>query len=168
MNTKPAKVTGIVAIIAGIVFILAGGVTWGLISSNLTEQKITVAEDSPMLPGDEVDGPFSAFAEAQIINEHAMHATEGKTYAELGAEVKAAEAAGDTAKAEELQGQRTTVMNASFLRASLFTSVIAYGVATLVMGLGVILALAGWTFTNVAKTAAPVVAGAGRREAALV
>ncbi len=164
MNTKPAKVTGIVAIVAGIVFILAGGVTWGLISSNLVEQKITVAEDSPMLPGDEVDGPFSAFAEAQIINEHAMHATEGKTYAELGAEVKAAEAAGDTARAEELQGQRTTVMNASFLRASLFTSVIAYGVAALVMGLGVILALVGWTFTNLATPARVVAAADLERE----
>ncbi|WP_152203437.1 aromatic ring-opening dioxygenase LigA [Georgenia thermotolerans] len=164
MNTKPAKVTGIVAIVAGIVFILAGGVTWGLITSNLVEQKIVVAEDSTMLPGDEVNGPFSAFAEAQIINEHAMHATEGKTYAELGAEVKAAEAAGDTAKAEALQGQRTTVMNASFLRASLFTSVIAYGVAALVMGLGVILTLVGWAFTTLAAPAGAVAATTAERE----
>ena len=115
-----------------------------------------------MLPGDAVDGPFSAFAEAQIINDAREHAAEGKTYAQLGAEVKAAEAAGDTALAEELQGQRTTVMNASFLRASLFTSVIAYGVAALVMGLGVILALVGWAFTSVAKPA-PVAAVTHRR-----
>ncbi|MFD1505381.1 aromatic ring-opening dioxygenase LigA [Georgenia yuyongxinii] len=157
MNFKPAKVTGIVAIVAGIIFILAGGVTWGLITSNLAEQNITVAGDSKMLPGDDVNGPFSAFAEAQIIDEHAMTATEGRTYAELGGLVKEAEAAGDTALAEELQGQRTTVMNASFLRASLFTSVVAYGVAALVMGLGVILAVIGWTFTGLAKTA-PVTA----------
>ncbi|WP_448070775.1 aromatic ring-opening dioxygenase LigA [Georgenia yuyongxinii] len=157
MNTKPAKVTGIVAIIAGIVFILAGGVTWGLITSNLTEQNISVAEDSPMLPGDDVNGPFSAFAQAQIINTHAESLTGGKTYAELGGDVAAAEEAGDTALAEELQGQRNTVMNASFLRASLFTSVVAYGVAALVMGLGVVLAVVGWAFTGLAKTA-PVTA----------
>ena len=153
MNTKPAKVTGIVAIVAGIIFILAGGVTWGLITSNLNEQKITVAEDSPMLPGDDVNGPFSAFAQAQIINTHAESLTGGKTYAELGGDVAAAEEAGDTALAEELQGQRNTVMNASFLRASLFTSVVAYGVAALVVGLGVVLALVGWAFAALARTA---------------
>jgi hypothetical protein len=112
-----------------------------------------------MLPGDDVNGPFSAFAEAQIINEHALSATDGKTYAELGAEVRAAEEAGDTALAEELQGQRNTVMNASFLRASLFTSVVSYGVAALVVGLGVLLLITGAAFNSLAK-AAPAVAGA--------
>jgi preprotein translocase subunit SecF len=159
MNTKPAKVTGIIAIIAGIIFILAGGVTWGLITSNLNEQKITVSDDSPMLAGDDVNGPFSAFAQAQIINTHAEAATSGKTYAELGGEVAAAQEAGDTALAEELQTQRTTMMNASFLRASLFTSVVAYGVAALVVGLGVILILVGWAFTSLARTAPVVAAG---------
>ncbi|MFD1506638.1 aromatic ring-opening dioxygenase LigA [Georgenia yuyongxinii] len=152
MNTKPAKVTGIIAIIAGIIFILAGGVTWGLITSNLNEQNITVADDSPMLAGDSVNGPFSAFAQAQIINTHAEAATNGKTYAELGGEVAAAQESGDTALAEELQTQRTTMMNASFLRASLFTSVVAYGVAALVMGLGVVLILVGWAFSSLGRT----------------
>ncbi|RPF26974.1 aromatic ring-opening dioxygenase LigA [Georgenia muralis] len=158
MSKSATKIAGIVSIIAGIVFIVAGAVTWGLITSNLAEQNITVADDSEMLPGDDVNGPFSAFAEAQIINRHAMDSTGGKTYAELGGEVGAAEAAGDTALAEELQGQRTTVMNASFLRASLFTSVVSFGVAALVMGLGVLWILVGWALTSL-RTApvAPVV-----------
>jgi zinc transporter ZupT len=40
-------------------------------------------------------------------------------------------------------------MNASFLRASLFSSVIAFGVAALVMGLGVIVGLIGFALTKV-------------------
>jgi hypothetical protein len=159
MKNSTAKLAGIVSIVAGLIFIIAGAVTWGLITSNLSEQNITVAEDSSMLPGDDVNGPFSAFAEAQIINEHALSATNGKTYAELGADVRAAEEAGDTALAEELQGQRNTVMNASFLRASLFTSVVSYGVAALVVGLGVLLLIFGAAFNSLAKTA-PAVAGA--------
>ncbi|WP_127126632.1 aromatic ring-opening dioxygenase LigA [Georgenia sp. SYP-B2076] len=158
MKSAPAKITGIIAIIAGIVFIVAGGVTWGMISSQLSDQKITVSEDSPMLPGDTVDGPFSAYAQAGIINTHALKATEGKTYAELGAAVNAAKESGDTAAAEELQTQRNTVMNASFLRASLFTSVVAYGVAALVMGLGVVLILVGWAFNSLSAAAPMVVA----------
>jgi hypothetical protein len=163
MKNSTAKIAGILSIVAGLVFIIAGGVTWGLITSNLADQNITVAEDSPMLPGDDVNGPFSAFAQAQIIDTHAMAATEGKTYAELGGLVKEAEAAGDTALAEELQGQRATVMNASFLRASLFTSVVAYGVAALVMGLGVLFIVVGAAFNSLAK-AAPAVAAARVRD----
>ncbi|MPV87420.1 aromatic ring-opening dioxygenase LigA [Georgenia ruanii] len=144
---------GIIAIVAGILFIVAGAVTWAMITSNLSEQKIVVAQDSPVLAGDGVNGPFSAFAQAQIINTHAEHATGGKTYAQLGDEVTAAQQAGDTAKAEQLQAQRTTVMTASFLRASLFTSVVAYGMAALVVGLGILLILIGWALGNLARVA---------------
>ena len=151
MKTNTARFAGILSLIAGIVLIVAGAVTWGLITTNLAEQNITVAQDSKMLAGDEVNGPFSAFAEAQIINEHALDATGGKTYAELGAEVRTAEQAGDTALAEELQGQRNTVMNASFLRASLFTSVVSYGVSALVIGLGVLFLVFGAAFLALAR-----------------
>lgn len=159
MKNSTAKITSIISMIAGLVFIIAGGVTWGLITSNLTDQNITVAEDSTMLPGNDVNGPFSAFAQAQIIDKHALAGTEGRTYAELGALVNEAKEAGDTALADELQAQRTTVMNASFLRASLFTSVVAYGVAALVMGLGVLFIVVGLGFRSVSGvSAAPSVA----------
>jgi hypothetical protein len=42
-------------------------------------------------------------------------------------------------------------MTASFLRASLFTSVTAFGVAALVMGLGLLFILVGLAFLGVAK-----------------
>jgi hypothetical protein len=35
-------------------------------------------------------------------------------------------------------------MNGSFLRASLFTSVVSFGIAAMSMGMGVCLALIGW------------------------
>lgn len=57
---------------------------------------------------------------------------------------------------EELQAQRDSVMNASFLRASLFTSVVSYGVALLVMGLGALFILLGLGMRQLAK--APAVA----------
>jgi len=167
---NPPRVAGLISLIAAAVLLVAGIGTWAMISTNLVAQNITVAKDSPMLPGDLVDGPFSAFAEAQIIEHHALTSTEGKTYADLGAEqtkVKtAAKAAGidlDSkdpaviaanqanpqytqfkADLDKWTAQRTQAMNASFLRASLFTSVVAYGVAALVIGLGVMFGLVGW------------------------
>ncbi|UNX54278.1 aromatic ring-opening dioxygenase LigA [Georgenia sp. TF02-10] len=162
MNSKPARLAGIIAIIAGILFIIAGGVTWGMVTSQLKAENITVPEDSPMLAGDRVDGPFSAYAQANIINEHALAGTEGRTYAELGDAMHEVEEG--SPEHAELQAQRATVMNASFLRASLFTSVVSYGVAALVMGLGVLFGLVGWALTSLA--ARPAAVPAATREAA--
>lgn len=160
MSKSATKIAGIVSIIAGILFIVAGGVTWGIVSNQLAAENITVPEDSSMLPGDKVDGPFSAYAQAQIINEHALAGTEGRTYAELGSAMREVEEGSE--EHQELQQQRTSVMNASFLRASLFTSVVSYGVAALVMGLGVLWILVGWALTTLRTAPAGPVASESR------
>ena len=62
-------------------------------------------------------------------------------------------------------------MTASFLRASLFTSVVAFGVAALVMGLGVLFILVGAAIVALAERreeAAPVIAPAGESGAVAV
>ncbi|OYN86587.1 hypothetical protein [Parenemella sanctibonifatiensis] len=148
---KPIKITGIASLVLAIVFVLAGAVTWGMVTSQLRAENITVPGDSSLLPGARVQGPVSAYAQAQIINEHALKATGGKTYAELGKLATEAEKAGDADAAAEYQKQRATIMNASFLRASLFTSVVAYGVALLVVGLGFFMGLVGWSQLSIAK-----------------
>ena len=118
---------GTIVIVIGIVFAVAGVVTWFIVSDQLAAEKITVSEDADFLAGQDVTGPFTAYAEAQVINKHALEATEGKTYAELEREDPA----------------RQTAMQASFLRASLFTSVVAFGVAALATVLGILLVLIG-------------------------
>jgi hypothetical protein len=75
--------------------------------------------------------------QTQVINEHALEATGGKTYAAL----------------EQDDPVRDTAMLASFLRASLFSSVVAYGVALMAMGVGVALILIGLALSSVAKAA---------------
>src|SRR5699024_7079931 len=92
--------------------------------------------------GQEVRGPLTAYSQADIIDTHALAGTEGRTYAELGAAMQ--EVDPESPEAEELQAQRDSVMNASFLRASLFTSIVAYGVAALVIGLGIVLIVVAW------------------------
>jgi len=128
---------GILGIIGGVVLIAGGAAVWGMVSSQLTDQNITVAEDAPFLAGDLVDGPFSAYAQATIINTHALAMSDGKTYAEL----------------EQDDPLRDTVMNASFLRASLFTSVVSFGVAAFAMGMGLLTGLTGYALTRLAPSA---------------
>lgn len=147
------KLTGIFALVAGIVMIVAGGVVWGMVSSQLRAENITVPGDAKFAAGSQVAGPISAFAQADIINVHALAGSEG-TYAELGAMVNEARDAGDDELADELQAQRNSMMNASFLRASLFTSVVAYGVSALVIGLGAMFILVGISLNRIASTVA--------------
>ncbi len=118
---------GLLTAIAGIVLMLAGGLTWAAVTNQLAAENITVSEDAENFAGEPVDGPLTAYAEAQVINVHALEATGGLTYAEL----------------ERDDPTRETAMTASFLRASLFTSVVAYGVAAMAMGLGLVLLLVG-------------------------
>ena len=147
----PARLVAILSIIFGLVAIGGGVATGATITAQLSAENITVPKDSPLVPGAKVQDPISAYAQAEIINHHALTASGGKTYAELGALITEARNASDTAKADELQAQRNTMMNASFLRASLFTSVLAYGVSLLVIGLGVMFLLLGWAFGSLAR-----------------
>lgn len=146
-----ARFVAILCIVFGLVAIGGGVATWAMVTTQLSAENITVPKDSTLTPGAKVQDPITAYAQAEIINHHALTASGGKTYAELGAMITEAKTAGDTAKVDELTVTRNTLMNASFLRASLFTSVLAYGVSLLVMGLGVMFLLLGWAFGSLAK-----------------
>jgi hypothetical protein len=43
-------------------------------------------------------------------------------------------------------------MTASFLRASLFTSVVSFGVAAMAAGLGLVFILIGWALLSIARS----------------
>lgn len=136
VQKKPAhlKALAIVVMVFGMVFAVAGTGTWIAVSSNLKAEKITVSADAAAFGGALVDTPWEAWAQADIINKHALKASEGKTYSELDKE----------------NPVRETMMNGSFLRASLFTSVVAFGVALLVIGLGVVFIITGEALRRVA------------------
>ena len=127
------RAVGFIAILGGLVMIIAGGVVWAMVSSQLAAENITVSEDASMMAGAPVVGPFSAYAQADIISHHALEMADGKTYAEL----------------EQDDPIRATVMNASFLRTSLFTSVVSFGVAAFAIGAGLLIGLIGWSLTAI-------------------
>ena len=133
--SKMPRIVAIVSIVAGAIMIVVGVAVYFIVQEELSDEKITVSDDADNFAGEPVDGPFTAYAEAEVIKEHAWEAGGGKTYAEL----------------DQDDPKRDTVMTASFLRASLFTSVVAFGVATLVAGLGVLFILLGLGFLGILK-----------------
>ncbi len=131
-------VASITSIVVGIIMAVAGIVTWVVISNTLSDQKITVADDANCAAGDDVNGPISAYCQADIIDHHTLEITGGKTYAELDQE----------------DPKRATAMDSAFLQASLFTSVVAFGVAAMAFVLGIVLTLIGFAIrTPAAPTA---------------
>ena len=132
---KNNKVIGLIAILIGAVFIVAGGVSYNMVHNKLAAENITVSPDAQRYAGLAVAGPFTAFAEADIIQVHALEATGGKTYAELDRE----------------DPMRAVAMNGSFLRASLFTSVVSFGVSAMAAGVGLVTILVGIAIRNTAK-----------------
>ena len=122
------RLIGLAGIIAGMLMIVVAIIAWIAVTNQLRAENITIPDDAPVFAGEVVDGPIDAFVQAGVINMHALEASDGKTYAEL----------------DQDDPVRDTVMNASFLRASLFTSVVAYGVALFAAGVGIVLVLFGW------------------------
>lgn len=133
------KTAYISAVVLGVVLILGGLGTWIMVSSTLADQNITVSEDG-CLGGSEVRGPFSAYCQAKIIEEHTLETTGGQTYAELDRE----------------DPLRQVAMNSAFLQSSLFTSVVAFGVAGMAMLMGIVFILLGLGIKDVGEKAGEI------------
>ena len=125
------------SMILGVLLILGALTTWVMVTNELSQENITVSDDASCLAGDEVNGPFSAYCQALIIEEHALNATGGLTYAEMDRD----------------DPLRQVAMNASFLQASLFTSVVAYGVAAMAGLMGIVVILIGLGMRDVGEKA---------------
>jgi hypothetical protein len=132
------RLLALLVMIVGILMVVGGIITWFAIQSQLADEKIKVSADASMFAGDHVNGPFTAYVEANTIEKHALDATGGKTYAELAKD----------------DPKRQTAMTASFLRASLFTSVVAFGLAFTAFWVGLVLIAIGWALRSLASAPA--------------
>lgn len=154
------KAFPIALIILGFIFVAGGGYTLlrgfdarDQVRDELIAQNITTPEDAS-IPNARVDDVATAKSMADVIEKHALTITGGKTYSEMG-RFLAADGKGDTndEKAAKLDAAgkpvanplRNTAFQASALRTSLYSSVMAFEVATLVIGLGAMLLALGAT-----------------------
>jgi hypothetical protein len=132
-RTHVRKLFPILLIVLGVVFIGASLYTVNRgfdakdqVRAELEAQDITTPEDAA-LPNVKVTDAESAKAMADIIQKHALEATGGKTYAQMDRE----------------DPLREVAFNAASLRTSLYTSIMAFNVADLVVGIGVLIGVLG-------------------------
>ncbi|MFO7547371.1 MAG: aromatic ring-opening dioxygenase LigA [Acidimicrobiia bacterium] len=134
------KAASIAAIALGALMIVGAAVTWFTVSSTLATQNIVIGEDAAKycwwdMSGRQVDGPFTSFCQAQIIDAHALEATGGLYYSEIPRD----------------DPLRAVAASAAYLQTSLFTSVVAFGVAAMAGLMGVVFILIGLGMRDVAE-----------------
>lgn len=139
------KLASMASIVLGALLIVGSVGAWVMASSTLADQRITTPDDA-CLPGRDVTGPFTASCQARIVDQRALESTNGLIYAELDRE----------------DPLRNVAMNSSFLHASLFTSVLAFGVAAMAAGMGVIFILIGVGMRDVSTNLARDPSASGR------
>jgi hypothetical protein len=129
------KIASIGSIVLGVLLVIGSLGTAFMVSSTLADQHITTPDDAVCLPDREVTGPFTAFCQARTIDRNVLETTDGQTYAELDREDE----------------RRAVAQSAAFLQASLFTSVLAFGVAAMAFGMGVLFVLIGLGIRDVSE-----------------
>lgn len=157
------KLFPITLIVLGLVFLGAGGYTAfrgfeakDQVRGQVVAQKITLTDDAAELvggvPGAPVKDARTAEQMANIIETHSQEITGGLTY-EMGRfATPDGNPAGTSDPDEALKGQdgkpvpnqaRNTAFQSAALRTSLYTSVMAFNVGDLVIGLGLMIAVLG-------------------------
>ena len=83
---KLFKISSLLAITAGILLVISG--IWGISFTykNIAREKIVTPADAA-IPKKPVRGPFTIKAQADIIREHTLKTTGGKTFAEMPRQV---------------------------------------------------------------------------------
>lgn len=125
------RILGTIIAIIGAALIIGGVVGWVTVRAELIEENITVSEDADRFAGDRVDGPLSAYSQAQTVKKDVMEATGGDTYAQLDMD----------------DPNRELALEGSTVRSALMTSTLAFGVSALSIGAGVGFVLTGGVLT---------------------
>ncbi len=145
---KLFKVSGLLAIIAGLILVIGG--VWGICFTyqNIVQEKIVTPSDSS-LPNQPVKGPFTLKAQADIIREHTLKATGGLTYAEMPQKISQVDASGQTVQVPNTA--RDIWITSTALRTALNLGILTYVFSGLVLLFGCISIWTGVLFLALSK-----------------
>ena len=144
------------AVIAGV--ILVGGGIWGIsfTSTNIARENIVTPDDAS-IPNVAVRGPFTLKSQADIIRDHTLGITGGKTYAEMPRQIPKLDANGKPV----LDGAGKPVMVANTARdiwitattliTALNLGIVTYAFSGLILLFGLISIWTGITFFALSK-----------------
>lgn len=153
---KLLRVSGWLAVVAGVVLV-AGGI-WAICFTytNVSQEKIVTPDDAS-IPGVPVAGPFTLKAQADIIREHTLKITGGKMYAEMPRQIPKLDQEGNPVVGAD--GKPVMVANtardiwitATTLITALHLGIITYAFSGFIVLFGLVSIWTGATFFALSK-----------------
>lgn len=156
---KLLKVSSVLAIIAGVILVVGG--IWGIYFTytNVSRENIVTPSDASM-PEVAVRGPLSLKSQADVIREHTLKSTGGKTYAEMPRQIQKLDEMGNGVV--DAEGKPIMVPNtardiwitATALMTALNLGIVTYAFSGFIILFGLISLWTGYVFCKLGKDTA--------------
>ena len=153
---KLLKPSSVLVIIIGIVLIVGGIWAISFTYYNVARENIVTPDDASV-PNQPVRGPWTLYSEADIIREHTLDSTGGKTFAEMPRQIPKVDQDGNPVLGEEGKAvmapntARDIWITATTLITALDLGIISYAFSGLALLLGLILILIGIVFCALSR-----------------
>jgi hypothetical protein len=163
VETAPKKslvllLAGILALAVGI-GATAGGIFGAWYTFDQAVAQDVVTPDDAAIPETPVRGPFTMWAQADIITHHQLEGTEGLYYAQMERMVPQLDENGEVVLDENGEAvmvpneARASWLNATTLTTALSLGVLSYALAAFAMVIGLTLIVVGYVFFHIRRRA---------------
>jgi len=151
-------VAGILALTVGFSTIVGGAFGVWYTWNQAVAQDVTTPSDA-VIPDAAVRGPFTMWAQSDIITHHQLDRTDGLYYSQMPSQVPQLDEAGQPVIGEDGQPvmvantARASWINATALTTALGLGIISYALSAFAMTVGLVLVFAGFVFLHIRKRA---------------
>lgn len=149
---------GILALVVGIGS-MAGGIVGAWYTWDQAAAQEIVTPDDAVIPETPVRGPFSMWAQSDIITKHQLESTDGLYYSQMERMIPAVDESGETVLDEAGEvvmvpnEARASWINATALTTALNMGVMAYALAAFAFVTGLTLVFVGYVFFHIRRKA---------------
>lgn len=153
---KELKISGMFAILVGTILVLGGLWAMNFTYQNIAREKIVTPGDA-RIPNEKVLGPMTLKAQSDIIREHTLKITGGKTYAEMPRQIPKLDSDGKEVLDKDNKvvmidnAQRNIWITATSLTTALHLAILSYAFSLFTILFGLISIWTGFIFYRMHK-----------------
>jgi hypothetical protein len=130
---------------------IAGGMFGAWYTWDQAVAQDVVTPDDAAIPETPVRGPFTMWAQADIITQHQLDGTDGLYYSQMDREVPAVDENGDAVMVPN--EARASWLNATTLTTALSLGILSYALAAFAFLTGITLVVVGFVFLHIRRKA---------------
>ena len=157
-SSRVLAIAGILALIVGIGSIAGGAFGIWYTYDQAVAQNVVTPEDAA-IPETPVRGPFTMWAQSDIITHHQLESTDGLYYAEMERMVPQLDENGEAVLDENGEvvmvpnEARASWLNATTLTTALGLGILSYALSSFAIAVGLTLIVAGYPFLHIRRRA---------------